>query len=38
LSRLKASGNEPVLSASGATLVASAHFINFKLCKKLHKQ
>jgi hypothetical protein len=30
--------NESVITSSGAALVASAHFINFTLCKKHHNK
>ena len=36
LSRFKVDVNESVLVFSGATLVASAHFFNYRFCKKYH--
>jgi hypothetical protein len=36
LSRILVEVNESVFSSSGATLVASAHFLNYRLCKKSH--
>lgn len=36
LSRFMVNVNESVLASSGATLIASAHFLNYRLCKKFH--
>ena len=36
LSRFAAEVNESVFASSGAALVASAHFLNYRFCKKAH--
>jgi hypothetical protein len=38
VSRVIVNVNESVLTSSGAALVASAHFFNFRLCKKWHNR
>jgi hypothetical protein len=38
LSRFKVIDSEPVLISLGAASVASAHFLNFRLCKKWHSK
>lgn len=36
LSRFMVNVNESVLASSGAALVASAHFFNYRFCKRFH--
>ena len=38
LSRFIVKVNESTLTSSGAAIVASAHFINFRLCKRCQKK
>lgn len=36
LSRFMVNVNESILTSSGAALVASAHFLNYRYCKQVH--
>jgi hypothetical protein len=36
LSRFLVNVSESIMTSSGATLVASAHFLNYRFCKKCH--
>lgn len=37
LSRFMLNANESVFASSGAALVASAHLLNFRICKKINR-